>query len=478
MTIFANIRDLYYNTFEMNIKNTPLTRFFSATFVVASGVTLAVSLNSVTPARVVDQTTFTPAAKATTVHTAAPEAPAVSEDSAAVRAFQRRIDRAFGSKLQLHAAASAMESREALLSRRIRVVFNVETDAATGGLLEPLNISLSDHQDWIALQASDTDVTYSLDEKAVRAGVTTLLTEKLPAPSWATVTGETTDTYGNVRLTATGSVRAGYIVDIEKVSTDIATSIGRNAPQIIVPVIYDRGGVYRPAADGQLQKMTLLAQGRSNFANSPSGRIFNIQKALVEQLNGSLVGTGATFSFNKTLKGASGWREALGIFEGGALRPVQGGGICQAATTLYRSLVKAGLPVVDRAPHSLYVTYYKAYGVGIDATIFPGAQDLTFTNDTPGPILILARYDGTDAYVDLYGTPDGREVTLDGPYFSTTSGDDFIDGRALKANEIGWKQLITWPDGRTQDNRIVSRYRSVPSSLQKEDFSLGNAATL
>lgn len=462
----------------MTIKNTPKTRFFSAAFLVVSGALFAISLSSGTKARVIDEADFAAVPAAPSMRAAAPAEPTAEQPSSAVKAFQQRASRAFGSKLEFHAAAAAMADRDSLLKQKTTVEFQVETDAASGGTLEPLVFAVNDHQEWMKSAATPSELQFTLDDSLIEAYVSQTLTTLLPTPSWATVTGETTDKYGVVRLTTSGSVRAGYLVDIPAITTEITESILAGVPRVSVPVIYDQGGVYRPGPDGQLEKMTLIAQGRSNFTNSPAGRIFNIQKALTERLNGSLVGTGATFHFNQTLKGASGWREALGIFEGGALRPVQGGGICQAATTLYRSLVKAGLPVVERAPHSLYVTYYKAYGVGIDATIFPGAQDLSFVNDTAAPILILARYEGADAFVDLYGTPDGRQVTLDGPYFSSTSGTDFVDGRGLKANEIGWKQSITWPDGRMLDNRIVSRYRSVPTSLQKEDFTLGNAATL
>ncbi len=462
----------------MTIKNTHKTRLFSAAFLVLSGTIFTVTLTSATRARVIDAPLH--AAAPVLPYAPAPGPSVVSEPSAVtVESFQRRIDRAFGSKLEFHAAASALKSREELMRAKTTVLFDIETEVATGADLAPMVFAVSDHQHWIAIEAGADDITYSLNRDAIKTDVRATLEASLPSPAWATVTAETTDQYGNTRLATSGSVRAGYIIDKDELTADITDSIMIGRTALAAAAIYDQGGVYRPLPDGQLTKMTLLAQGRSNYAGSPTGRIFNAEKALDDQLNGSLVGTGVTFSFNKTLKGASGWREALGIFEGGALRMVSGGGICQAATTLYRSLVKAGLPVVARAPHSLYVTYYKAYGVGIDATIFPGAQDLTFVNDTGHPILILARHEGTDAFVELYGTPDGRQVELEGPYFSTTAPVDFlVSGRPLKANEIGWSQTITWPDGRVQDGQIISRHRSVPSSLQKEDLTLGNAASI
>ncbi len=473
--VFAKYRQFCYNIYIMNVKNTHKLRLFSGAVLVAGAAVFAITLISGTRADVADA----PAARLAAMASAPAVKPAPTPDDPTVAAFQRRAERAFGSTLDFRAAASALESREALMGMKTTVRFQIESDAATGALIDPVVFSVGDHQEWITVEADTDSVRYSLNESALEQGVRDVLAGLLPSPSWATVTGEATDKYGTTRLTSTGSIRSGYLVDLDAATAEVTNALLTGTSVATVHAVHDAGGVYRRQADGQLAKMTLLAQGRSNYANSPAGRIFNIHKALAEQLNGSLVAPDATFKFNTTLKGASGWREALGIFEGGALRPVQGGGICQAATTLYRALVKAGLPVVNRAPHSLYVTYYKAYGVGVDATIFPGAQDLTFTNDTGHPILILSRYEGDDAYVELYGTPDGRQVALDGPYFSTTDTSVFsVNGAPLRTNEIGWSQTITRPDGSVEHDQIVSRYKSVPSSLKTEDFSVGTAAAL
>ena len=108
--------------------------------------------------------------------------------------------------------------------------------------------------------------------------------------------------------------------------------------------------------------------------------------------------------------------------------------------------------------------------MGIDTTIYPGNQDLTFINDTEGPILIQA-YDteDKDAFVKLYGIDDGREVALKGPYFKSTAPDGMqVKGRSMYSNEIVWIQSVKYPDGNTEENQIVSRYKTVPRSLSTE----------
>ena len=132
--------------------------------------------------------------------------------------------------------------------------------------------------------------------------------------------------------------------------------------------------------------------------------------------------------------------------------------------------MNAGFPIVKRKAHSLYVTYYKQYGVGIDATIYPGTQDLVFVNDTPGPLVIQAYSEGNDAFVNFYGTPDGRTVELNGPYFASNAPEGLTyNDRPVAKTEILWVQNVTYPDGETREYKISSRYKELPQlSLAKE----------
>jgi vancomycin resistance protein YoaR len=106
---------------------------------------------------------------------------------------------------------------------------------------------------------------------------------------------------------------------------------------------------------------------------------------------------GEIFSFNSHLgpvDGAHGFLKELVIKPEGTL-PEFGGGLCQVSTTAYRGALYAGLPIVERSPHSYAVGYYSQIGGhGIDATIYPGAHDLRFKNDTPGSLLLQAYTEG------------------------------------------------------------------------------------
>lgn len=158
----------------------------------------------------------------------------------------------------------------------------------------------------------------------------------------------------------------------------------------------------------------LLGQGVSRFAGSIQNRIYNIQLA-ASRINGVLIAPGETFSFNAEvgdISAASGYKQAYVIKSGRTVLD-DGGGVCQVSTTVFRAVLNAGLPVVQRVAHAYRVGYYEqGFPPGLDATIFAPSVDFQFKNDTQNHILIQAYTSGTTLYVDLYGTPDGRFVSL------------------------------------------------------------------
>lgn len=229
---------------------------------------------------------------------------------------------------------------------------------------------------------------------------------------------------------------------------------GDAALGVIFAEIFDETGL-------NLGDFDQLGVGRSYFELSTPGRDFNIRKAL-GKYNGIFVPKGAEVSYNKFLGemgGHYGWKMAYVIF-GGELISQPGGGVCQVSTTMYRSVLNAGLEVVEQRGHSLYVTYYQEYGDGQDATIYPGEQDFVFRNNTPGPLLIVSYDDGYDAYIEIYGTDDGRVVTLEGPYTTTNQTEEVVEEfGSLFKNQIAWKQIIEWSDGTVDEKWLLSSYR-------------------
>lgn len=164
----------------------------------------------------------------------------------------------------------------------------------------------------------------------------------------------------------------------------------------------------------------LVGRGISYFAGSIPNRVFNIGLG-ASLINGTLVGPGETFSFDKLVGAVSaqqGFKQAYVISSGRTVLD-DGGGICQVSTTVFRAALNAGFPIVERTAHAYRVGYYEqhGFGAGLDATIWSPSVDLKFKNDTDHHILVQAIVDNANSKleVDIYGTSDGRKVEISNP---------------------------------------------------------------
>lgn len=161
-------------------------------------------------------------------------------------------------------------------------------------------------------------------------------------------------------------------------------------------------------------------------AKSPAGT-FNAKRALV-MLNGKVIPPGGTFSFNVAVgprtvsRGFVVSRSVVGK----SMAPDVGGGVCQAATALYRAAIRAGMRIVERHRHSLPVSYAR----GDNAAVWFGKWDLQFVNVLPFPVAIKTSADGRLLRAGLWamGFPGGdyRAAFLIGKTVA------FADGRLCK----------------------------------------------
>lgn len=159
-----------------------------------------------------------------------------------------------------------------------------------------------------------------------------------------------------------------------------------------------------------------IGEGHSSFQGSIPDRIHNIQLSSTK-LSGILVPPGGIFSFNQSLGEVSevtGFEQAYIIKEGRTILG-DGGGVCQVSTTLFRALLNAGLPILERHAHAYRVSYYEQGSQpGFDATVFDPTADLKFKNDTPAYILIQTSINTANKTLvfEIYGTADNREVSI------------------------------------------------------------------
>lgn len=170
------------------------------------------------------------------------------------------------------------------------------------------------------------------------------------------------------------------------------------------------------ASTNDLGIKELIGFGESEYAHSIPSRIHNVSHA-TSRLLPYIVKPGEEFSFNKALgdvSRATGYQPAY-VISGGQTVLGDGGGVCQVSTTLFRSVLNAGLPVTKRKAHSYRVSYYELDSKpGVDATVYSGEVDLRFVNDTGHHVLIFGETDSDRLYMkmELYGTSDGRTTEI------------------------------------------------------------------
>ncbi|MBU2602166.1 MAG: VanW family protein [Actinobacteria bacterium] len=177
----------------------------------------------------------------------------------------------------------------------------------------------------------------------------------------------------------------------------------------------------------QLGDRREVASFTTYFSPADSGRVNNIIQ-VSNKLDGVVIRPGETFSFNDTVgprTKEAGFDEAP-VIRDGVLTPGVGGGICQVATTLFNTAFFAGLPIVERKPHSFYIDHYP---IGRDATVSYGAIDVRFTNDSDTVLLLSVTATDRSVAVALAAPEWDRSVE-----YETSPFRDLVDPRSSEEN--------------------------------------------
>lgn len=232
-----------------------------------------------------------------------------------------------------------------------------------------------------------------------------------------------------------------------------------------------------------VSKLSLLGKSKISFAGGTPGRQKNIEIGL-SKINDAVVMPGQVFSFKDRLGTTTvdmGYSFEKQFLNGEVTKGL-GGGLCQVSTTLFRSILSAGLPVVERVNHSYSVSYYD---VGLDATYSDPGPDLKFRNDTNAPIVIKGKTEDSSAVFEIYGVNDGRvastseaEITniVDVPVTRYVYVDELEKdhNKCMNSPQIGYTAKIVYgvqyPDGTYKEKDFMSRYRP----LQRVCYIVGD----
>lgn len=140
----------------------------------------------------------------------------------------------------------------------------------------------------------------------------------------------------------------------------------------------------------------------STNISGTANRVHNISLA-AQCFNGTVLMPGEEFSYNGTVGRRTAERGFLPApaYVSGETVQETGGGICQGSSTIYLATLRANLEIVERYNHG-YITRYVPDGM--DATVYYGAKDFRFKNNTPFPVKIVGGVSGRTLTVNIMGT--------------------------------------------------------------------------
>lgn len=148
----------------------------------------------------------------------------------------------------------------------------------------------------------------------------------------------------------------------------------------------------------------------TTYAYGNTGRRTNVRLS-AEFANGRVLMPGDEFSYANDCGPFTtdrGFMAAPGYLNGKTV-DMEGGGVCQTASTIYLAVLYAGLEVTERHPHGYEPAYVPA---GLDATVAGTVLDFRFKNNTEYPVRIETEMDAKyNLTVKIMGT------NLDGTYW-------------------------------------------------------------
>lgn len=215
----------------------------------------------------------------------------------------------------------------------------------------------------------------------------------------------------------------------------------------------------------------LISEYTTDGFSSASGE--NIRLVAAE-VDGALVLPGKVFSLNGHTgpRGAAEGYVDSTIINNGRAATAVGGGISQFATTLYNAAYFAGLEDVDHTEHAYYISRYPE---AREATVFEGAIDLKFRNNTRHGVLIETSWSPSAVTVRLWGTKAFEVESITGERTDPTEperiklpkGDDCIASSGSKGFTTSNTRIVR--DARTgqEVNRYTRTVRYAPEPIVK-----------
>jgi len=225
---------------------------------------------------------------------------------------------------------------------------------------------------------------------------------------------------------------AGFDLAVKGSAWRVKVALEKQPPELFINLVSRQ--IPGPGGADLSQFKYVIGEYSTRYNPGIEGRTTNLKKS-AENIDGTIVPNGGIFSANKAIgerNAKNGWKEAKMFVNGDVVDGI-GSGICQCATTIYNAALLAGLPIVERHQHQFRVYYAPT---SRDATLYWGAKDFKFRNDTGGPIYVQTFLRNRHYVVRLYGTsPMTKNVKVESKVLSRKNGGErseafrIIDGK-------------------------------------------------
>ena len=285
--------------------------------------------------------------------------------------------------------------------------------------------------------------------------------------------------YSNGRISVVAD-KPGYLLDVPRSAKAMLRAALVTEPTLrSAKLIVEKAEADRSTEEARAMGIKGLVASYQTFYGGDPNRIHNVQ--LVSHLvDGHVIAPGAVFSFNQTTGARTadkGFKEAPVIING-ELQTGLGGGVCQVSTTVFNAAYEAGLPIVSRTNHALYISHYPQ---GRDATVNYPDIDLKFVNDTGHWLLLRTWVGASSLTVALYGTPAHRRVVSEAaplkvagavPVKRVTDpaleqGEEVVEESGEPPRTTSVHRLVYAPSGKLLlDTVFYSSYRGEPRVIR------------
>lgn len=187
---------------------------------------------------------------------------------------------------------------------------------------------------------------------------------------------------------------------------------------------------------------TLLGSYTTVLSDVSYERVENIKLA-AKKTSDILLMPGEEFSYNKhtgARNAKNGYKNAH-VISGGEVAYGMGGGICQVSSTMFNSVLYAGLDIVSRTNHSIPSDYV---ALGRDATFSDSGIDFVFKNNYKNPVFIKNYYSNGTVTCQIFGVKsDNKKIEIATklnstiPYSTTKQKDSSLPKGSTKILEVG-----------------------------------------